>query len=72
MKIDCEGCEFELLMNADRDLLSKIRRISIETHDGYSGHATTELMAHLEKNGFSVRREPNPVHSYLSILYAEL
>lgn len=72
MKIDCEGCEFELLLNADRDQLSRIRRITIEVHDGYSRHSTTELMAHLEKNGFSVRREPSPVHSYLSILFAEL
>jgi FkbM family methyltransferase len=71
MKIDCEGCEFELLLNAGRDQLSRIRRITIEAHDGYFGHSTTELISHLEKNGFLVRREPNPVHSYLSILYAE-
>ena len=71
MKIDCEGCEFGLLLSADIDLLSRVSRISIEAHDGYFGHSTEDLVAHLGKNGFSVRREPNPVHSYLSIIYAE-
>jgi FkbM family methyltransferase len=71
MKIDCEGCEFEFLMKADRESLSKIRRLTIEAHDGYFSFAAEDLTAHLVENGFTVSQEPNSVHSYLSLLYAE-
>jgi FkbM family methyltransferase len=71
LKIDCEGCEYELLLNASTDSLKKVRRITMETHDGYQGNSTDELAAYLSKRGFTVSRETNPVHPYLSLLYAE-
>jgi len=71
MKIDCEGCEFEFLIKAGRESLSKVRRLTIEVHDGYFDCAAVDLKAHLVENGFTVSQEPNPVHSYLSLLYAE-
>ena len=71
LKIDCEGCEFELLHNANSDSLMKVRRITMEAHDGYFGYSTDELVAYLTGCGFTVSLEPNPVHSYLSHIYAE-
>ncbi len=71
LKIDCEGCEFEMLLNADEDSLMKVRRITMEVHDGYLGNSTDELAAYLSECGFRVSQEKNPVHAYLSHLYAE-
>lgn len=70
LKIDCEGCEFDLIMQSPRPILSRIQRISIETHDGYTTHTSTELAKYLSHNGFQVYQRPNPVHEYLGFLYA--
>lgn len=70
LKVDCEGCEFELLLGADPSALRKVKRMVLEAHEGYFEHTTEELVCHLEKNGFSVKRDPNPVHAYLSLLFA--
>jgi FkbM family methyltransferase len=70
LKIDCEGCEYELLLSAEADSLRRIQRITMEAHDGYGGHATTDIVAHLQQNGFRVRIVPNPVHQLLSNIYA--
>ena len=70
LKIDCEGCEFELLMLSPLPILSCIQNLSIETHDGYTEHKSTELAEYLRQNGFQVQQRPNPVHEYLGFLYA--
>lgn len=70
LKIDCEGCEFELLMLSPAPILSCIQNLSIETHDGYTEHNSTELADFLRQNGFQVQQRPNPVHEYLGFLYA--
>jgi FkbM family methyltransferase len=71
MKIDCEGCEFDLLLNSPPELLARIDRLTIETHNGYTSYSTEQLAAHLQRHGFTVKRESNPVHGYLGFLYAE-
>lgn len=70
LKIDCEGCEFDLLMQSPAPILSRIKRLSIETHDGYTAHNSSELARYLSYNGFQVYQRPNPVHEYLGFLYA--
>ena len=71
MKIDCEGCEFDLLFNSPPELLARIERLTIETHDGYAGYSTGRLATYLRQQGFTVRQAANPVHSYLEFIYAE-
>lgn len=71
MKIDCEGCEFDLLLNSPPELLARIDRLTIETHDGYTGQTADQLAAYLRQYGFTVRLESNPVHDYLGFLFAE-
>lgn len=55
MKMDCEGAEYPVLLNADTGILSAINTISIEFHDlktpGYTGY---RLAGHLEKCGFKI------------------
>jgi len=71
LKIDCEGCEFELLISAEAESLEKVLRITMETHDGFRGHSTSKLIHYLSTRGFTIRQEPNPVHSDLHSIYAE-
>lgn len=71
LKIDCEGCEFEVLLNAPADVLRKIKRISLEYHEGVTPYTHEALVSHLRANGFSVTTQPNPAHKYLGFLFAE-
>jgi FkbM family methyltransferase len=71
MKIDCEGCEFDLLLNSPPELLTHIERLTIETHDGYTDFSTAHLADYLRQQGFIVQQNSNPVHSYLGFIYAE-
>ena len=48
LKMDCEGCEYNLL-NEDRDILRKFKRMQIEYHYGYE-----KLRDKLEDVGFTV------------------
>ena len=70
IKIDCEGGEFEILLNADRALLGRFRRIALEYHDSATMHNHAELERHLTAAGFTVTIFPNPVHADLGFLYA--
>jgi hypothetical protein len=49
LKIDCEGCEYDLILNASYDELSKFTHIQIEYHFGYQN-----LKTKLEEFGFEV------------------
>ena len=51
LKIDCEGAEYEILMNTPIAYLKKIKSISMEYHDNGN---VEELKNFLEKSGFKV------------------
>lgn len=70
LKLDCEGCEFELLLSASPAILEKIDHICMEYHNGFTPHSHPELVTHLEAHGFQVKVTPNPVHSFLGFIYA--
>lgn len=57
LKMDCEGCEYNLLKE-DNDTLKKFKRIQIEYHYGYE-----KLMEKLENCGFAVTFT-TPEHIY--------
>jgi len=77
LKVDCEGCEYDLLLGCPPETLAKVQRISAETHDqgghqpAVTGHSAAALAAFLSENGFRIIRRPNPVHSHLGFLFAE-
>lgn len=49
LKLDCEGCEYETIMNTSDETLSRFTQIQIEYHYGYKN-----LKIKLENTGFRV------------------
>ena len=72
LKLDCEGAEYAILLNAPDDALLRIHRIVMEYHDGVTQYKHTDLAAHLANKGYQVNTYPNPVHKHLGYLYASL
>ncbi len=50
MKIDCEGCEYKIILSASKEILQKFSTIFIEYHDGYK-----KLEKKLIESGFKVK-----------------
>lgn len=68
-KIDCEGAEFGILLNASGDILQKVKVFSIEFHE-FGGHKVDELVNLFKKNNFQVEFSNSP--SALGIKYGML
>lgn len=49
LKLDCEGCEYESILNCPPETLQKFSEIILEYHHGYQN-----IKEKLEKNGFKV------------------
>jgi FkbM family methyltransferase len=60
LKIDCEGWEYDILLNAPNEVLQRFSRVLIEYHYGFE-----KLEEHFKKLGFSVRHTP-PIAIYVS------
>ena len=71
MKIDCEGCELEILLGSDPALLERIHRISVEFHGGPTGPRRSDLAERLVASGFRVWERDDPVHAHMGQIYAE-
>ncbi len=55
LKMDCEGMEYEILLNAPKELFDRIDKIVLECHDSWvEGCSRHDLRRLLEGNGFSV------------------
>ena len=53
LKMDCEGSEYEILLNSSFSSLRRIRQLAVETHRGADpSHSIATLRAHLETSGF--------------------
>lgn len=66
LKIDCEGCEYEILLESPADLFEKVDRIVLETHERpISDNTQSVLVKRLRQLGYSVEAGPNEVHPKL-------
>ena len=59
LKLDCEGSEQDILLNASEDCLKRIRRIVGEFHFGYENFMQT-IGARLQGLGFAVTAQQDP------------
>lgn len=50
LKMDCEGCEYNVLRNISKELFSKILKINLEYH-----HGLQDIPEILNKNGFHIK-----------------
>jgi FkbM family methyltransferase len=69
LKIDSEGAEYPILLNAPGSILDRIERIVLEYHEGPE-FTHKDLERFLTGEGFSVRIYPNYVHSHIGYLFA--
>lgn len=56
LKIDCEGSEYEILLNAHEDTLRRIRMIAMEYHVGLNDHDPGDLVNFLQSRGFRAEK----------------
>lgn len=71
LKVDIEGGEFALLLDAPPAMLRRIRHLRVEYHDAGDTRDHRVLLRALERAGFEVRCLPSPVHPHLGILVAD-
>jgi hypothetical protein len=70
LKLDCEGCEFDLILRSDPAVWHRIERISLEYHDNAT-RSHQALIGRLQQAGYHVTRRRNPAHTHLGILHAK-
>jgi FkbM family methyltransferase len=70
LKMDCEGSEYEIMLNCPMEVLKMVRRIAMECHE-VPGHSADEIRDLLEGSGFAVRTEDVPGHPGFCLLYAK-
>jgi FkbM family methyltransferase len=58
LKLDCEGAEYEILLNASSQTFRRIRALAVEYHVGLNEHSPEELARVLASHGFQARIEP--------------
>ena len=66
LKIDCEGGEYDILLNSGPETLERICRVSMEFHNGVNSHTSADIVSHLSRNGFSVEvKESTPSFGFI-------
>ena len=70
LKIDCEGAEFPILLEAQAQVFDRIERIIMEYHETVTGNNHQILVEFLMRQGYAVKTYPNTVHEHLGYIYA--
>lgn len=70
IKMDCEGGEYDILLNLAPEVLAKIKNLAIEWHDNSTHHRHDELVVYLKKCAFDVKVHLNPVHADIGLIFA--
>jgi hypothetical protein len=53
LKVDCEGCEYDLLLHCPVEVLNRVRFMALEVHER-PPYLKSNLIAHLKTSGFQV------------------
>jgi len=70
LKLDCEGAEYDILMNTKKEIFDKIKLISLEYHN-INNHDGYELKKFLETLGFVVKLVPDSHNNKYGFIYAQ-
>lgn len=70
LKMDCEGAEYDILLNAKAEALGRVQRLVMEYHDSITSFTHLDLVALLTAHGFTVSVTPNAVHPDIGYLFA--
>jgi len=70
LKLDCEGAEYDILLNSPAAVLEKIDRIVMEYHDGVTPFNHLDLANYLTEHGYQVESWENYAHAYIGYLRA--
>lgn len=72
LKLDCEGCEYDLLMNLDPKVLKKVfKNIVLEYHDGVVNFNHKQLASYLKKQGFSITEKKGKFMKQIGFIFAK-
>jgi FkbM family methyltransferase len=71
IKLDCEGAEYEILMDTSSEVFKKIDRIIMEYHDIDETYHHKQLASFLKGMDYEVFCYDNFVHENIGYLYAE-
>jgi FkbM family methyltransferase len=71
LKMDCEGAEYEILLNTPPEKLLLVERIIMEYHDLDVQQSHPVLVDFLGRQGYQVTCRENIVHADIGYLYAE-
>ena len=63
LKVDCEGAEYDILLNTSKGTYARINHVVIELHDWVPKEigVPNDLKAKLEQNGFKVKIRKNEI-----------
>lgn len=70
VKMDCEGAEYEILLNTPAAVLQKVERIIMEYHDVDDTRSHSVLVRFLQTQGYNIKVHPNFVHKEIGYLFA--
>ncbi|MGA1825531.1 MAG: FkbM family methyltransferase [bacterium] len=65
LKLDAEGCEYEIFRNLSDNNFNKIDKIAMEFHEYLSGNSHQELVSILEAKGYKLKLQKPLIDYYL-------
>jgi FkbM family methyltransferase len=68
LKMDCEGSEYDILMNTPKEYLKRIGKISMEVHK--TNMFLEDMSDFLSKNGFSIKTMTHDKHFKTGMIHA--
>ena len=71
LKMDCEGAEYDTLLNLEAAALRRVRHICLEYHEGVTKYSHADLERCFLAQGWRVMVHPSRVRPELGFLYAE-
>ena len=71
LKLDCEGAEYDILLNSTPAVLEKIDRIVMEYHDGITPFSHDDLVKYLTEHDYKVEWWKNFAHAHIGYLRAQ-